>query len=158
MKKQLLLVFVIFLTGVAKAQLLVGTPAPAISLPDTRDSVVQLASYQGKVVLVDFWASWCGPCRASNPAVLKMYKKYRDKGFVVFAVSIDVKKNAWLKAIKQDKLSYVLVNDNAGWDSPAAAAYKVDQIPTSFLLDKTGKIVAVDLEGKQLENKIRELL
>ena len=158
MKRTIIFFSLLLMGGACSAQLAIGTAAPEISLPGTKDSVLTLSSFQGKVVLIDFWASWCGPCRASNPGVLRIYKKYKDQGFVVFAVSIDAKKNAWLKAIKQDRLTYVHVNDNGGWDAKTAAAYRVDQIPTSFLLDKTGKIVAVDLEGKDLENKIKSLL
>ena len=98
-------------------------------------------------MLVDFWASWCYPCRASNPGIVKLYKKYKDKGFEVFAVSIDVKKAAWLKAIRQDKLPYTHVNDVTGWYSIVAESFFVSEIPSSFLLDVTGKLVAVDAEG-----------
>ncbi len=142
----------------ALAQVRTGDIAPEISLPDTKGSLVTLTSYRNKVVLVDFWASWCGPCRGANPGVVKLYAKYRSKGFEVFGVSIDTKKEAWLKAIEQDHIEYTQVIDNAGWNSMVAIRYNVNQIPTSFLLDKTGKVVAVDLEGKHLENKIKELL
>lgn len=142
----------------SKAQLNAGGKAPEISLPNTKDSIVNLSSFKGKVVLVDFWASWCGPCRAANPFVVKLYKKYKNRGFEVFGVSIDSKKSAWLKAIKQDKIKYTQVNDADAWNSRIAELYKVYQIPTSFLLDKTGKIIAVDLEGKALEDKIIQLI
>jgi len=142
----------------SKAQVRMGQLAPEITLPDQRDSMVSLSSFKGKIVLIDFWASWCNPCRAANPSVVRLYKKFKDKGFEVFAVSIDKRKKDWLKAIKKDKLTYTQVNDIGGWDSGIAGKYGVDQIPTSFLLDKEGSIVAVDLEGKKLEEKIKELL
>jgi peroxiredoxin len=140
------------------AQLKVGTMAPEIALPDVKDSTIKLSSFQGKVVLIDFWASWCGPCRQANPSVVKLYNKFKDKGFEVFGVSLDSKKAAWLKAIKQDKIKYTQVNDNGGWYSKVAERFGVDQIPTSFLLDQTGKIIAIDLTGKELQEKITQLL
>lgn len=159
MKKGILLVLITCgITYTGHAQLAIGSAVPEISLPNVKDSMVNLSSFKGKVVLVDFWASWCVPCRASNPGVVRIYKKYKDKGFEVFAVSIDVKKPAWLKAIRQDKLPYTLVNDASGWYSKVAEAYFVNEIPTSFLLDATGKLVAVDAEGAQLEKLLNGLL
>ncbi len=142
----------------ATAQVRVGAMAPEISLPNAKDSVVNLSSYKGKVVLIDFWASWCGPCRAANPKVARLYKKFKDKGFEVFGVSVDESKTAWAKAVRQDRIKYLQVNDNAGLDSKVTMRYGVEAIPTSFLLDKNGKIVAIDLEGKELEIKVQELL
>jgi len=158
MKKTLLCVFINIISITVKAQLAAGTIAPAIALPNVNDSVVNLSSFTGKVVLIDFWASWCVPCRASIPGVIKLYKRYKAKGFEVFGVSIDSKKAMWLKAINQDKITYTQVNDAAGWNSKIAETYKVDEIPATFLLDKTGKIVLVNGEGAKLENKIKELL
>jgi thiol-disulfide isomerase/thioredoxin len=151
-----LVVFSSFLAG--KAQIKIGTLAPEIALPNVNDSIVTLSSYKGKIVLIDFWASWCGPCRQANPFVVRLHKKYADKGFEVFGVSLDSKKEAWIKAIKQDKIKYTQVNDNGGWNSKAAEKFGVEQIPTSFLLDKNGKVIAIDLEGKKLEEKIKQLL
>ncbi|MEY2917711.1 MAG: hypothetical protein RIS73_1425 [Bacteroidota bacterium] len=158
MKKIVLVLLVLsgFLAG--KAQIKIGALAPEIALPDVNDSIVTLSSYKGKIVLIDFWASWCGPCRQANPFVVKLYKKYADKGFEVFGVSLDNKKAAWIKAIKQDKIKYTQVNDNGGWNSKAAEKFGVEQIPTSFLLDKNGNVIAIDLEGKKLEEKIKQLL
>lgn len=141
-----------------QAQVKVGQQAPPVSLPDTKGDTVSLASLKGKVVLIDFWASWCRPCRASNPNVVRLYNKYKAKGFEVYGVSIDSKRSAWIKAIAQDKITYTQVNDKDGWNAASAARYGVEGIPATFLLNKEGKIVAIDLEGKELENKIVELL
>ena len=140
------------------AQVAIGEKAPEFSLRNAKDKLVSLSSFRGKVVLIDFWASWCGPCRAANPSVGKIYNKYKAKGFEVLGVSIDSKKAAWLKAIKQDHIHYTQVNDPAGWNSPVAEKYGVNMIPTSFLLDKQGKIIDIDLSGPLLEIKIKQLL
>ena len=158
MKKYIFSVLIMVSMFSADAQLRPGVLAPEISLPDAHDSIVNLSSFKGKVVLIDFWASWCMPCRAANQHTVKLYKKYKAAGFEVFAISIDSKKSAWLKAIRQDKISYTQVNDNTGWYSKVAAYYFVDEIPTSFLLDKTGSIIDINLEGKELEKRIKSLL
>lgn len=158
MKKLFLFATVLMMSFAGKAQLRIGDAVPEIELPDTKDSLTKLSSLKGKVVLIDFWASWCAPCRAANPFVQKLYSKYNDKGFEVFAVSLDTKSKEWLKAIKQDKLKYTQVIDNSGWRSKVAEKYFVDQLPTNFLIDQTGKIVAIDLEGKELFDKVKSLL
>ena len=144
--------------SVVHAQLRIGELAPEIELMSKEDSMVKLSLFNGKVVLIDFWASWCGPCRAANPYIQKLYKKYKDSGFEVFAVSLDVNKPLWLKAIKRDKLTYMQVIDNSGWLSKVAEKYYIDALPTNFLLDKSGKIVAINIEGKELFDKVKELL
>ena len=143
---------------VTKAQPKAGDMAPEISLPNTKDSIVRLSSYRGKVVLIDFWASWCGPCRSANPGVVRLYNKYKAQGFEVFGVSLDSKKSAWKNAIAEDHIKYIQVIDQGTWNLSVADKYGVNQIPTSFLLDKTGKIIAVDLDDEKLENSVKELL
>ena len=153
----LALIFLLGSTAV-HAQLKIGEPVPEIELMGKLDSVIKLSSLNGKVVLIDFWASWCGPCRAANPYVQKLYKKYQANGFEVFAVSLDVNKPLWLKAIRKDRLTYTQVIDSDGWLSKVAEKYYVDALPTNFLLDKTGKIVAINIEGKQLIDKVKSLV
>lgn len=141
-----------------KAQIKIGASVPEIALLNVKDSMVTLSSFKGKVVLIDFWASWCGPCRQANPSVVRLYKKYKDKGFEVFGVSVDESKAAWIKAIKQDKIKYTQVNNKGGLYSKVLELYGVEQIPTSFLLDKKGKLVAIDAEGKELDKLVNQLL
>ena len=106
------------------AQVKIGQMAPEISLPDTKGNTINLSSLKGKVVMIDFWASWCGPCRRANPSVVRLYEKYKDKGLEVYGVSIDSKKNDWIKAIQHDKITYTQVNDDGGWQSSVAADRK----------------------------------
>ena len=158
MSRSFLIIAILMGSLFCKAQLKIGEPVPEISLPDALDSIVNLSSFSGKVVLIDFWASWCAPCRATNPYIQKLYKKYKANGFEVYAVSLDVKKQAWLKAVKKDKLTYSVVIDDAGWSSRVAESFFVDMLPTNFLLDKSGKIVAINLEGKELFDKVKNLV
>jgi thiol-disulfide isomerase/thioredoxin len=158
MKNLFLSLIVLLFSPVVQAQLRIGELVPEIELMGKGDSLIKLSSFNGKVVLIDFWASWCGPCRAANPYIQKLYKKYQASGFEVFAVSLDVNKPLWLKAIKKDKLTYTQVVDYDGWMSKVAEKYYVDALPTNFLLDKTGKIVAINIEGKELFDKVKSLV
>lgn len=136
----------------------VGQAAPDITLPNPEGQTVALSSLRGKYVLIDFWASWCGPCRQENPNVVRMYNQYKDKGFEIYGVSLDESKDKWLRAIAADKLSWPHVSDLKGWESSAAKLYNVQAIPQTLLLDKEGKIIAKNLRGPALEEKLAALL
>lgn len=137
----------------------IGQPAPDITLPDAEGKPRSLSSLKGKVVLLDFWASWCGPCRKENPYVVNVYNKYHAKGFEIFSVSLDRDREAWLKAIDADKLFWPdHVSDLKYWKSEGAAIYGVTSIPYSVLIDREGRIVAKKLRGDALESKVAEIL
>ena len=136
----------------------IGDKAPDLALEDTNGKAIKLSSLQGKYVLLDFWASWCGPCRAENPNVLAAYNKFKDKNFTILAVSLDNNKEPWLKAVHHDALLWPQVSDLKGWKSPAAAKYGVHSIPSNFLIDPKGTIIAKGLRGPELESKLAEVL
>lgn len=135
----------------------IGQPAPEIALPNPEGQVVKLSSMKGKYVLVDFWAKWCGPCRQENPNVVRVYNKYKDKGFTVFGVSLDRTKEDWVRAIQEDNLTWTHVSDLKFWQSEAAKTYSISAIPFSLLLDPNGVIIAKNLRGAALENKLAEI-
>lgn len=136
----------------------VGAPAPDFTQNDMSGQPVSLSGLKGRYVLIDFWASWCGPCRGENPNVVKAYQQYKDKGFTILGVSLDQNKEAWLKAIDADKLTWTHVSDLKYWNNAVAQQYGIRSISANFLLDKDGKIIARDLRGEALEKKLAELM
>lgn len=159
MNKVLVSIFGLILSAtLAAAQPGVGQQAYDISLPDAKGAIQKLSDHRGKVVLVDFWASWCGPCRKANPDLAVLYSKYRDKGFEIFGVSIDDEKKAWKKAIVADGIAWKQVNEKGGWDAPVALKWKLEQIPASFLLDQEGKVVAIDPSKQDIESYLKTVL
>jgi thiol-disulfide isomerase/thioredoxin len=142
----------------AERMLAEGNPAPDIVQNDFDGKPIALSSLRGKVVLIDFWASWCGPCRRENPNVVRMYRRLKPKGFEIYGVSLDQDRNAWMNAVARDSLTWIHVSDLRQWQNAAARLYKVSGIPYTVLLDRKGNIVAKGLRGPELEARIEELL
>lgn len=136
----------------------VGSDAPDITMPTPDGKSFSLSSLKGKYVLVDFWASWCGPCRGENPNVVKAYNTFKDKNFTVLGVSLDKNKDAWVQAIKDDGLTWTHISDLQYWNSAAVNLYGFDGIPYNVLVDPQGKIIATELRGEALEAKLAEVL
>jgi thiol-disulfide isomerase/thioredoxin len=144
--------------GITKAKKTsVGKAAIDFTQPDATGKSIELSSNKGKYLLVDFWASWCGPCRVGNPTLVKVYNQYKDKGFDILGVSLDGNSEAWQKAVKADRLTWTQVSDLKGWNNTAAIAYGIKSIPFNLLLDKDGIIIGKNLRGADLENKLKEI-
>ena len=136
----------------------IGAMAPGFTLPDTTGKMITLADYKGKYVLVDFWASWCGPCRKENPYLVKAYHRFQAKGFEIISISIDASKASWCQAIQTDGLPWIHVSDGKAGQGPVPDAYGVKSIPKNVLVDKTGKIIARNLRGEELEKKLEQIM
>jgi len=136
----------------------IGMVPPDITQATPEGKLMSLSSLKGRYVLVDFWASWCGPCRRENPNVVKIYNQYKDKGFDIFSVSYDTKKDKWEKAIKDDALNWYHVSDLKGWKNATSDLYGIKAIPSNFLVNKDGRIIAKNIFGKKLSDKLAEVI
>ena len=136
----------------------IGKVAPEFSLPDTAGGSVSLSDFRGKYVLLDFWASWCPPCRRENPNVVKAFNEYKDKNFTIVGISLDKDKSKWMKAIADDNLAWTHLSDLKYWDSEIPALYGVRGIPANVLLDPDGVIVAKNITGEDLHKKLKEVI
>jgi len=137
---------------------MIGAKAADFVQPDINGSNISLSSFKGKYVLVDFWASWCVPCRAEGPGMIKAYTKFKDKNFEIYSVTLDENKEKWLKAIKDDHYTWVQAGDMKGWENTAALEYGINAIPFNFLIDPNGIIISRNLKGEALEKKLEEVL
>ena len=150
--------FVQYIDGKLRSTLGPGRTAPEIEMKDPDGKTRKLSDLRGKVVMIDFWASWCSPCRMENPNVVRLYKKYHDKGFEIYSVSLDKTRDAWVRAIQQDGLEWPNhVSDLKGWTSSGGAAYGIRSVPSTVLVDREGKIIARNLRGQELANKLKEI-
>ena len=158
--KNIFLSCFLLITVSSRSQVVPNITDPRLdfALPGVNGDSIRLSSMKGKVFLLDFWASWCVPCRFSNKNLVKLYSKYKQNGFEILSVSLDDNKHDWMKAVSKDKITWLQINDSRGWDAKSAAKWQVDAIPASFLIDKNGDVVSINAEKKELENKIRELL
>ncbi len=136
----------------------IGTVLPDFEQADSNGNMITLRSFRGKYLLIDFWASWCGPCRAENPTVVEAYNQYKDKNFTVLGVSLDKERQAWLNAIEADELTWSQVSDLKGWDNSLAQQFRITGIPQNILIDKEGKIIAKNLRGDNLFKKLEMLI
>jgi thiol-disulfide isomerase/thioredoxin len=148
--RKLIFIFAIIIPATLLSQPSMGVMAPEISLKDASGNTQLLSAYKGKVVLIDFWASWCLPCRQSNRDLVKIYDLYKSKGFEIFGISLDEKADDWKNAVAKDKINWKQVTEPGGWDAPVAIAWKIEKLPSSYLLDREGKIIAIDPSKNQL--------
>ncbi|MGI8952894.1 MAG: peroxiredoxin family protein [Chitinophagaceae bacterium] len=155
MKQFIFSAAVLLISTFAFSQPEIQLKAPEISLPDQKGVSVKLSSLQGKIVLIDFWASWCGPCRESMKGLRELYKKYKDKGFEIYGISVDENKNYWRQAIFDEGMKWLQVIDAEG---KIAAQWNVQYIPDTFLLDKNGNMIAVNSSKEELDKLLKKLL
>ncbi|MBO9731566.1 MAG: AhpC/TSA family protein [Chitinophaga sp.] len=146
------------ITGSERLTKMLNNPAPDFSGPDTNGKTIKLSDLKGKYVLLDFWASWCKPCREVTPKMAAVYEKYKGKGFTILSVSLDDKKEKWLQAIAEDKMTWLQVSDLKGGESPIAELYGVKAIPATMLIDPSGKLISMGINGDALDAKLAELL
>lgn len=158
MRNFILIIITFLVHSSVNAQPKIGSIAPEISIPDTTGQTRSLSSLQGKVVLVDFWASWCAPCRKSNRSIGSIYNKYHQKGFEILGISLDTDIKAWQKAIRADRINWLQVQEPGGWDAPTALAWGIEQLPAAWLLDKQGRVISIDPTHEELEKYLQQAL
>lgn len=156
MKKIILFLTVLATISAANAQLKLGDKLPAIELKDTKNKPVSLNAFAGKVILVDFWASWCGPCRKANKSLVPFYKKYSTQNFEAISISVDTDKSKWLKAVIKDRLVHQQLIDPNGFDAASAILFGVEALPTTYLFNTAGKLVAIDPTEKQIIDQLKK--
>jgi len=152
----IILLINICLVSIGNSQLKIGDLAPAIVLKGINGSNIELSDFKGKVVLIDFWASWCAPCRKANPKLETLYQKHKSNDFLVLGVSLDSKEASWINAIKKDRMTYPHVIDTENWNSQIVEAYGVENLPASFLINKNGEIVALNPTFEQIEQEMMQ--
>ena len=156
MKKIILFLTVLATISAANAQLKLGDKLPAIELKDTKNKPVSLNAFAGKVILVDFWASWCGPCRKANKSLVPFYKKYSTQNFEAISISVDTDKSKWLKTVIKDRLVHQQLIDPNGFDAASAILFGVEALPTTYLFNTAGKLVAIDPTEKQIIDQLKK--
>jgi peroxiredoxin len=155
--KQFIALFTFIATvATASAQIKVGDRLPEVQLQNNKNVSVALNSFKGKTVLVDFWASWCGPCRLANKGLVKMYEQYKGQNFEIVGISIDNDKTKWLKAIDKDKMKHTQLIDPKGFDAKTALSFGVDALPSTFLFDASGKLIAINPSEAQIIAQIKK--
>lgn len=141
--------------SIASAQIKVGDSYPDVQLQNNKNATVKLNSFKGKTVLVDFWASWCAPCRVANKKLVRLYDQYKGQNFEIVGISIDIDKTKWLKAIEKDKMKHQQLIDPKGFDAKAALLFGVEQLPSAYLFDASGKLVAINPTEEQILMQIK---
>lgn len=154
---KLIIAILLLITSLhGNAQPKIGEQVQEIVLKNVNGGTEKLSDLRGKLVLIDFWASWCGPCRRSNKDLVKLYAKYKAKGFEIYGISIDDNTAAWKKAIATDRITWKQVNEQGGWEGSIASAWKIEEIPSSFLLDREGRLIALDPSPAEIERYLKK--